>query len=97
MCDSITERFFCAPDPRTKYFERIFCRSISYIYKYDILLFTLFKKTKTFKKSLKKIPIIGANTAPIPKAKWKDWRYGRESFSPHKFKYIDCDPGNFVY
>ena len=31
MYDSITERFFRTPGPRTKLFERFFCRSINNI------------------------------------------------------------------
>ena len=38
MCDSITERFFRAPGSRTKYFERIFCRSVNYILKYIFII-----------------------------------------------------------
>ena len=34
VCDSITERFFRAPGPRTKNFKLFFCRSINYIYIY---------------------------------------------------------------
>ena len=66
MHDSITERFFRAPGPRTNLFERILCRKINNNYQTMGVISSFYYKNFVQKDTFLAINYIASRSLPIP-------------------------------